>query len=171
MIAQLSTARSALEPVTVALLRRAHDEAKRVRANAEAEARRVRDEAGSDADRTLRYARSDGKAAARAAATTEWARTRRSERARELAARHAAYLELRHKAIDAAGALRDDPVLCEALRSAARRLLGPHAIVTDHPDGGVIAEADDRRLDLTLSTLAVRALERLGPEMEGLWAT
>ena len=44
------------------------------------------------------------------------------------------------------------------------------AVVREHPDGGVVAEAPGRRLDLRLTTLADRAVDTLGPQLEALWA-
>ncbi|MFE3644161.1 hypothetical protein ACFXOM_24710, partial [Streptomyces sp. NPDC059169] len=49
-------------------------------------------------------------------------------------------------------------------------LLGPDAVITDCAGGGVLAEAPGRRVDLSLATLADRALERNGAEVELLWA-
>ncbi|MFI7643956.1 hypothetical protein [Nonomuraea sp. NPDC049400] len=39
-----------------------------------------------------------------------------------------------------------------------------------HPDGGVLAEGQGRRVDCTLDALAARAVDALGAEVERLWA-
>ena len=56
------------------------------------------------------------------------------------------------------------------LRVIARAELGAAAVVREHPDGGVVAQAPGRRVDLRLATLAERAVDTLGPEVEPLWA-
>jgi hypothetical protein len=42
--------------------------------------------------------------------------------------------------------------------------------VQESPDGGVVAVAGSRRLDLSLPVLAEREVDRLGSEVERLWA-
>jgi vacuolar-type H+-ATPase subunit E/Vma4 len=48
-------------------------------------------------------------------------------------------------------------------------LLGPEATVAESPEGGVIAEAGSRRLDLSLPVLAARTLESMTQEVRELW--
>ena len=55
----------------------------------------------------------------------------------------------------------------KALR--ARAALGPDAILTEAPEGGLVAESGSRRLDLTLPTLADAALEAAADQVAGLW--
>ena len=43
------------------------------------------------------------------------------------------------------------------------------AEVTEHSEGGVVARAPGRRVDLSLPALADRALDRLGGEVRALW--
>ena len=63
----------------------------------------------------------------------------------------------------------DYAALRERLERLARALLGPDAEVTGHPEGGVVARAPGRRVDLSLPALADRALDRLGGEVRALW--
>ncbi|WP_196223705.1 hypothetical protein, partial [Nocardia seriolae] len=108
--------------------------------------------------------------AARAAAGARHARL--AERSAMLSARRAAYDRWRDTARAAVLALRAEPgfdrVQAE-LRAAAVRLLGSGARLTEDPLGGLVAEADGRRLDLRLTTIAARALEDSEPEIERLW--
>ncbi|GGT00799.1 hypothetical protein GCM10010254_21180 [Streptomyces chromofuscus] len=55
------------------------------------------------------------------------------------------------------------------LEQRARVLLGPAAEVTEHADGGVVARAPGRRVDLSLTTLADRAVDRVRGEVRSLW--
>ncbi|WP_454857485.1 hypothetical protein [Promicromonospora soli] len=166
-------AATALEPVRSAVLRRARADADGVRAAAEADAARVRAAAEAKAAETLARARAEGAADAVELLETQRARTRRSMRARELAAQRVAHDDLRRLAVDAVRErLRDGPgrELREALVVVARRLLGPHAVLTDAPGGGIEAEAGGRRVDLTLDALTARAVDRLGADLDGLWS-
>ena len=51
-----------------------------------------------------------------------------------------------------------------------RRAPGADAQVKDDPYGGVVAQLGHRRMDLSLSALAERVLDRLAPEVDGLWS-
>jgi hypothetical protein len=42
--------------------------------------------------------------------------------------------------------------------------------LTKDPSGGFLAEAAGRRAELTLAAVADRLLDRLGPELQGLWS-
>jgi len=71
-----------------------------------------------------------------------------------------------------ATALRTDarhPELLARLTERSHALLGRDATVTESPDGGVIAEAGSRRLDLSLPTLAAETLSRRAAEVAALW--
>lgn len=48
-------------------------------------------------------------------------------------------------------------------------LLGAGAEVTEHADGGVVAQVPGRRVDLSLTALADRALDGMGAEVRSLW--
>ncbi|HEX7659628.1 MAG TPA: hypothetical protein VF444_09120, partial [Pseudonocardiaceae bacterium] len=96
----------------------------------------------------------------------------RTARARVLAAKAAAYQRLRREATDAVRGFRDEPgypAVRAGLVAAARAMLGPDAEIIDDPGGGIMASAAGRRLDQTLRTVAARALDQLGPEVETLW--
>jgi hypothetical protein len=165
--------RSALEPVRAALLASARADADRLRAEAAAEADRVRAAARTRADAILAEARLLGAADGAVLVAAEQARARRRARELVLAAERQAYEELRARARAAARALREDPgypALRERLSRLALTAAGEGALVSEHPDGGVVAEAPGRRVDCTLDGFAARAVDALGGEVTGLWA-
>jgi vacuolar-type H+-ATPase subunit E/Vma4 len=89
-----------------------------------------------------------------------------------LARRNALRLELQRQVRESATALRTDPrypPLLTRLTEQSHALLGPDAMVAESPDGGVVAEAGSRRLDLSLPTLATRTLESMTQEVRQLW--
>ena len=89
-----------------------------------------------------------------------------------LRAQQAAYADLRHRAATAVRQLRSDPsypVLLDRLRGQAFAELGPDARLSEDPEGGLVAEAPGRRLDLTLPALAERAVDDLGGQVAALW--
>ncbi|MCQ4042732.1 hypothetical protein ACFOSC_10450 [Streptantibioticus rubrisoli] len=164
---------AALEPVRDALLRAARKDAETVLAEARRAAAAVLDEARARATAILDEARRQGTADGLADGAALRVRARRTVRARELAAQRAAYDDLREQATQGVRRLRAEseyPCVRDELVAQARRLLGDDISVTEHPDGGVVATAPGRRVDLTLDALAGRALERLGSEVEVLWA-
>jgi hypothetical protein len=100
------------------------------------------------------------------------AQSRQDARRTLLRAQRDLYDELRQRCRTAAAALAESPGYEELRQQLAERALaqlGPGATVTDSGDGGVLASAGDRWLDLALPTLADRALERSGPEVAELW--
>ena len=58
----------------------------------------------------------------------------------------------------------------DLLRGNASAMLGADAQVNDDPGGGIVAQLGHRRVDLSLSAIAQRALDRLAPEVDGLWS-
>ena len=152
-------------------------------ARAASDGRRVLDSADADVAARVAEARScaaDEVAAAVAAAERDAAvladetraRARRQARSIVLAAQGCAFDLLRAQARRAVRTLRDDPGypdLVARLGAAARDRLGTDATVRQHPDGGVLAEAGDRRLALTLDAAADRAVDGLGAAVEELW--
>jgi vacuolar-type H+-ATPase subunit E/Vma4 len=169
----LTRTTAALEPVRAELLRRARADADAVLAAADADARRTIEDAETRARAILGHARAQGRADGTAQRAAELTRVRRDLRTAELAVRKQAYEHLRDEAVEAVRRLRDDPgypELRDRLATLARELLGPDAVVTEHPAGGIIAETATRRLDLTLTTVAVRAFERAATDVERLWA-
>ena len=146
------------------LIQRARTDADAIIAAAESEARRRREAATLRVATVIDQARRDGESAARREAALDLRAARRQARAAVLAAQHDAEQRLRHDVAVAAIGLRDDPAyatLLTALTRIARERLGGHAsIVLDPPGrGGIIAREGTRRLDLTLASLALLALD------------
>ncbi|MEI8406606.1 MULTISPECIES: V-type ATP synthase subunit E family protein [unclassified Kribbella] len=167
-----AAADAALDPVRSALLAAAHADAAAVRLKAQ----RQKDELLADARRTsagmLAAARTDGQADATAAVAARMADSRREARRTVLAAQRELYDELRRRCRTAATGLAEEPDYAELrqqLVEAARAWLGTDAMVTDSPDGGVVASVGSRRLDLSLPALAERALDRSSVEVTALW--
>ncbi|MDF3293291.1 hypothetical protein [Streptomyces silvisoli] len=163
----------ALEPVRDALLRAARKDAEAVLTEAHRAAAAVLDEAQARATAILDEARTQGTADGTADGAALRVRARRTVRARELAARREAYDELRRRATARVRRLRTEseyPSMRDELVARARQLLGADASVSEDPDGGVVATAPGRRVDLTLDALAGRALERFAAQVETLWA-
>ncbi|MDW8806477.1 hypothetical protein P1P68_17190 [Streptomyces scabiei] len=162
----------ALDPVRAELLSAAHADAEALSARAATDAAAVLDRARDEAAAILDEARRQGEADGAAASRDLLRAARREARARVLSARREAYGDLRRAIAVRTGELRrtdDYAELRERLEGLARALLGPGAEVTEHPEGGVVARAPGRRLDLSLTALADRALDRLGGEVRVLW--
>jgi vacuolar-type H+-ATPase subunit E/Vma4 len=167
------SASGALEPVRAWLLAAAHAEAERLVAEATADAERLLAGARAETDVILAEAREQGSAEGSALAAIERARSRRLARRLVLQAERQAYEDLRARSRAAARALRQDPdypVLRERLTRLALGAAGPGARTSEHPDGGVVAEAPGIRVDCTLDGLAERAIAALGAEVAQLWA-
>jgi vacuolar-type H+-ATPase subunit E/Vma4 len=163
----------ALEPVQAWLLAAAHAEAERLVAEADADAERLLQGARVEADAILAEARAQGTAEGSALVVAEQARARRLARRLVLEAERQAYDELRARSRAAVRALRQDPgypALRERLARLALAAAGPGARVSEHPDGGVVAEAPGIRVDCTLDGLAEQAILALGGEVAELWA-
>lgn len=166
-------------PVAEFLLRRARQEAERIRARAAADSGIVLARAREDAAAILADARAAGTAEATAFAAADLTRARRRARAIVLGAQREAYEELRRRVRTAACALREDPVLMDRLRALALETAGPGARVTEHPEGGVVAIGAGTWVDCSLPALADRAVDALGAmsekagrpicEVERLW--
>ena len=164
---------AALEPVRTALLARARADGDALLASADADAETAVAAARVEAAAAVAEARAQGERDAALVRTAERARARRQARAVVLRAQRAAYDELRLRSRAAAARLRTEPgypALLDRLTALARAELGAAAVVREHPDGGVVAEAPGRRVDLRLATLAERAVDTLGPQVEPLWA-
>jgi vacuolar-type H+-ATPase subunit E/Vma4 len=167
-----SESSAALDPVRAALLSQAHHDAQAVLAEARRRAEDDRATARVRAAQILEAGRDVGEQQAGAAAARHLARRRRDARDTTLAAQRALYDELRRRSRDAARALRDAPdypVLRQYLIDRARAALGRDASIRESLDGGVVAEAGSRRLDLSLPTLVDDELDRLGGEVRVLW--
>ncbi len=146
-----------------ALLQEVRTRADAMRAEATQDASDRVTEARERAHRMIHEARMDGEAAAERETAREHVRARRRARRVVLEARRAALVRLRRAALDAAMAARSDPgyaMLLERLTELARDQLGAEARLTVDPpdDGGVVAEADDRRVDYTIAAIVDRML-------------
>ena len=164
---------TALDPVRAQLLQAARADAEALLAAADDDASAVLADAGAQAAAILAEARSLGEADAAAARDATRARSRRAARARELAARSECWEELGRLVVHGIEDLRRSdsyPRLSARLTAYAHDVLGPDAQVTETPAGGVVAQTAHRRLDCSLTALAHRELERIGVEVEELWA-
>ncbi|MDX2692090.1 hypothetical protein Sipo8835_11090 [Streptomyces ipomoeae] len=162
----------ALRPVRAGLLRAARVDSEALLARAEREAAALLDQARAEARAILDEARRQGEADGAGATRELLVRARREARSRTLAARREAYEGLRRDAAERVRALRrtDGYVsLRKRLEHRARVLLGSGAEVSEHADGGVVARVPGRRVDLSLTALADRALDRMGGEVRSLW--
>lgn len=162
----------ALDPVRSELLRAAHADADALLTRAEREASARLDHARAEARAILEDARRQGEADGADAARDRLVRARREARSRALSARRKPYEDLRRKAAEQVRELRraDSYASLRArLEQRARVLLDPGAEVTEHADGGVVAQVPGRRVDLSLTALADRALDSMGAEVRSLW--
>ncbi|MFC4463626.1 hypothetical protein ACFPH6_03240 [Streptomyces xiangluensis] len=162
----------ALRPVREELLRAAHADAEALLARTEREAAALLDQARAEARAILDEARRQGESDGADAARDLLVRARREARSRALAARRKSYDELRLEAAERVRELRGTDgfaSLRERLEHRARVLLGADAEVSEHADGGVVARVPGRRVDLSLTALADRALDRMGAEVRRLW--
>lgn len=165
---------AALGPVRDALLDAAEADVRDIDDAARRDAGAVVGAAKDRAAAILRDARAEGEDEAAAAVAARLADARRAARAVVLAAQSDLYEELTNQAVSAAVALRDSPgyaPLRDALAGRARVALGPDAVIEEGSDGGVVATEGSRRLDLSLSALALRELDQLGPEVSRLWTS
>lgn len=173
MTALKADAATALEPVRAELLRRAVAHAERVIAEAEKEAAFILEQAHDTARALTEEARAAGESAAAAVVAAQGAAQRRELRREVLTARDEAYQQWRRLGMQAVLRLRDEPGHArrqDNLRKTAYAVLGSDADVVDHPDGGVVAVAGQRRLDLSLAAIAEHTLDHVVPEVNGLWA-
>lgn len=162
----------ALDPVRSGLLRAAHADADALLARTEREAAARLDQARAEARAILDEARRQGEADGADAARDLLVRARREARSRTLSARRKPYEDLRREAAERVRELRRADgyaALRERLEQRARVLLGTGAEVTEHADGGVVAQVPGRRVDLSLTVLAERALDSMGAEVRSLW--
>ncbi|ATL69298.1 V-type ATP synthase subunit E family protein [Nocardia terpenica] len=169
----VDTIDAALDSVRAEILRRATEDADRMLEAARAQAAAARARAESEASEVISHAEAAGKARAAAVSAVERRRTTRERRSRLLARQRDAYDRWRAAATAAVLALRAHPdyaTIRNGLRDAAIRLLGPQCDIVEDPAGGLVARSGGRVLDLRLSTIAARALDRVEPEIGGLWA-
>ena len=143
-------------------------------AEADADADAALAAAQREADAIRGAARAEGESDAAAVLAAERARVRRQARAVVLAAQLEAYDELRSQVVQALSALRDDPGYGpwrDRLAERARTVLGADAVVSEPPEGGVLAEMNGRRALYTLVGLADHVIDTMGADVEGLWSS
>ncbi len=164
----------ALAPVRSWLVDDARREADRLVGEARRAAADQLDRARQEAAQAVARAGAEGEEQAAEAAERAMARARRQARGVVLAAQEQVRSQLRDAVRDAVSTLRREPTypaVLTALATTAREVLGPQALVHEAPDGGVLAEAGSRRVDLSLGALAERALDDLEAEVARLWST
>lgn len=164
----------ALAPVRAELLRRARSDADRARREAESAAAALLAEATARGDAVLAAAAARGEADAAEVRSVRRARLRHQVRGGELTAQREVYEELTGQVTELVCALRhepDYPLLRDRLAARARERLGPDAVITEHPEGGIVARAAGRRLDYSLPGFAARAVDELGADIVGLWSS
>jgi len=163
---------TALAPVRGSLLRAARQEAAGIRRDTAEHATALMDAARREAERIRSAAVEEGTATARSEAVLRSARVRRQAHETVLGRRSALRLHLQQQVRASAAELRTDPrypALRARLIEQSHALLGWEAMVAESPEGGIIAEAGSRRLDLSLPALANRALESMSQEVRALW--
>ncbi|GAA1469452.1 hypothetical protein [Microbacterium thalassium] len=163
----------AMEPLRNAIAADAERRADEIREGADEECAAVLQAAHQEAARIVDAAIADGRAAGEIVARDASARARRGASGQVLARREAARQQLRDAVMRAARGLAHDeryPDMRRRLEARGRALLGPDAVVTEHPAGGVVVEAGSRRLDLSLPALAEETWERMPEEMRGVWS-
>ncbi|MHB1490162.1 V-type proton ATPase subunit E [mine drainage metagenome] len=174
MSALSRTSSTALEPVRAALRAHAERESAQVWASAEAQVVELRESAHRECARIRADAAAEGAAVARGSAALRSARTRREAHEMVLTRQEEVYAALVAAVGEAASALRADPrypELRDRLTERARELLGPQAVVTESPVGGIVAHEGSRRLDLSLPTIAETTLGMMAPEVSTLWTS
>jgi vacuolar-type H+-ATPase subunit E/Vma4 len=163
---------AALAPVRGSLLTAARQQAADIRRSAGEQALALMEAARHEADRICSAAAEEGAATARSQAALRSARVRREAHEMVLTRRNALRLALRRQIRESTMELRSDlryPRLLARMIEQSHALLGPDATVAESPEGGVVAEAGSRRLDLSLPVLATRTLESMTPEVCALW--
>jgi vacuolar-type H+-ATPase subunit E/Vma4 len=162
---------AALQPVRAALRAAAEKQAAELSDDARRQVKALVEAATAEAAAILAAAAQEGESAARSEAALRSARVRREAHELVLAQRNSLRLELHRRVREAAVGLTSDPryaKLMARLTEQCLELLGRDAVVSESPEGGVVAEAGSRRLDLSLPVLAGMTLESL-PGARALW--
>lgn len=163
-----------LEPLRQALLASVEAEARTRQEHDDAEAASRLEAARHEAEALVDQGRRQGERAAQREAARTRASAVRSAREARLGSQRTLVDELRSRSLEAVGDLPGRagyPTLLERLSEAARRQLGPEAVIEPNPAGlgGIRGRAGARSVDYTLPTLVERAVESLGEEIERLW--
>ncbi|MGN5733238.1 V-type ATP synthase subunit E family protein [Arthrobacter psychrochitiniphilus] len=162
---------AALAPVRQALRASAESQVAEFRNGALQEVSAILASAQAEAAQIVTNAAAAGAASARTEAALRSSRVRREAHELLLARQSSVIEELRHQLAGTASKLQSDPrypELLARLRENCQDLLGPEVSVSSSSDGGIIAVAGSRRLDLSLPVLAEMTLDSL-PEARELW--
>jgi vacuolar-type H+-ATPase subunit E/Vma4 len=165
-------AETALEPLRAAMIQQAHSDADGILDQARADARAECERAEAEAAAITERATAAGRARAAGQLAAEHRAAARHRRARVLVAQREAYDRWRAAGAAAVSQIRTEPGYGEilaGLRAFATRTLGPDVAITEDPAGGLMAQGGGLILDLRLSTIAAHALDRVEPEIGGLW--
>jgi len=171
----LNTAKAmaALQPVRRCLLDCARADAEREIAEAQREAQDVLAGSRDEAAQLAETARAAGRDAAKTVIAQRRAALQRELRGAVLAAQRDIYQQWCRRGTEAVLRLRDDPAYPQwaaALRAAAQATLGADAQLSEHPTGGVVAEADHRCIDLSLAGIAARLLDDTTAQLDEPWS-
>jgi vacuolar-type H+-ATPase subunit E/Vma4 len=164
----LAEQQAALQPVRAAMLRRATAEAEAIIATARRDAAALLGAARRDAEAALGQARADGIAQAAPLAAAELSRGRHAARETLLEAERGIGDEVARRIRAAVLGLRGEPgyrELRDRLTGLCRAAAGPGAQVTEHPAGGVVANAPGVLVDCSLPRLADLVIGQLGPQI------
>jgi hypothetical protein len=156
-----------LQPVRMALLRRAQAEAERLRADAANDYDRRLTEARSEAERIRVEAERRGHADAEAMTGADVAAAERAGRGAVLAACRQAFEELRAQVERELTVWLAEPAIRAALRVRIIRALGPDTRLEAE---GLAGSHAGRRIDVDAGILADQAIHDLGDSIEELWA-
>jgi hypothetical protein len=166
-----ATQDAALEPVRAAMLRNARNQAEQIVARAARAAEALLAQAHADVEVAMVQAQAEGAAAARSVAAAEIGRSRRAARSAILGAEQVTRDGLVTQIRAAIVGLRDEPGyphVLDRLTELAKRAAGPDAIITEHPDGGVVARSAGVLVDCSLPRLADRAVIALAARISEL---
>ncbi|HKI43399.1 MAG: hypothetical protein ACLQIK_09770 [Mycobacterium sp.] len=166
-------AMAALQPVRRRLLECARADGERETAEAQQEAQRILAAARDQAAQLAETARAAGRAAAETVGAQRRAALQRELRGAVLAARCDVYQRWCRRSTEAVLLLRDDPAYPQwaaALRAAAQATLGADAQLSGHPTGGVMGEAGQRCIDLSLAGIAARVLDDTTAQLDEPWS-
>ena len=166
-------AMTALQPVRRRLLECARADAEREIAEAQQEAQHVLAAARCQAAELAETARAAGRAAAETVSAQRRAALQRELRGAVLAARRDIYQQWYRRSTEAVLRLRNDsayPHWATALAAAAQATLGADTQLSEHPTGGVVAEAGQRRIDLSLAGIAARVLDDTTAQLDEPWS-
>lgn len=162
---------AALEPVRAAMLHRARQDVAAAVASAGEAAMAMIAQAQAGADALVAQATAEGAAQAAPVAMAELSRGRQAARSAILGADLAIREEVVRRMRAAVLALRDGPdypQLLERLSVLAASAAGPGAIVTAHPDGGVVATSGGVTVNCSLPRLADRVVAVLDARITAL---